>query len=465
MIVVVRGKNDLETLFPEIAKEWHPTKNGTLRPCDVTAKSGKRIWWLKHHRDDKTKKEFDFEWEAVIASRVNGNDCPYLSGQKVYKGFNDLETLYPEIAREWHPTRNGSLKPCDIVIYSHKKVWWLKHHIDDKTGKEYDFEWEAIVNSRVYSKGCPYISGKAVYKGFNDLETLYPELAKEWHPTRNGSLKPYEVTAYSSKKVWWLLHYKDVKTGKEYDFEWEATIASRVNGNGCPYLSIPAKAVYKGFNDLETLYPEIAREWHPTRNGGLKPYDVTVHSGKKVWWLLHYKDDKTEKEYDFEWESIIAHRVDGSGCPYLSGSKAERFLYSYFKDNNIAFRAEKKFTNELWVKFYSYDFYLHKEKLIVEVDGIQHFKWVTFFTSTEKEFKDRVKTDNLKNKYCLQYRIPILRIPYIYSVTDDKDKIESLVSEFIKTRKVPQEILDFYKAYKGSIGSNYYDIAVELNKI
>ena len=74
-------------------------------------------------------------------------------------------------------------------------------------------------------------------RGVNDLATLYPELAKEWHPTKNGNLKPCDVTKGKVKKVWWLLPYDDPRTGKHFNFEWEATIGDRINGTGCPYLA------------------------------------------------------------------------------------------------------------------------------------------------------------------------------------------------------------------------------------
>ena len=53
------------------------------------------------------------------------------------------------------------------------------------------------------------------------LAYLYPELAKEWHPTKNGELTPYDVTHGSNKKVWWL--------GK-CGHEWEQIVKSRTNG-------------------------------------------------------------------------------------------------------------------------------------------------------------------------------------------------------------------------------------------
>ena len=63
-----------------------------------------------------------------------------------------------------------------------------------------------------------------------NLEVLHPELAKQWHPTKNGDLKPTDVTPGSVKKVWWLCP-------RNPNHDWPATVASRSNGTGCPYCS------------------------------------------------------------------------------------------------------------------------------------------------------------------------------------------------------------------------------------
>lgn len=41
------------------------------------------------------------------------------------QGFNDLETLLPEIAEKWDYERNVSRKPCDVTVGSSKKVYWI----------------------------------------------------------------------------------------------------------------------------------------------------------------------------------------------------------------------------------------------------------------------------------------------------------------------------------------------------
>ncbi|HFJ9467876.1 zinc-ribbon domain-containing protein [Bacillus cereus group sp. BfR-BA-01495] len=199
-----KGINDLQTENPDLAKEWHPTKNEALLPCDVLSGSKKRVWWLGR---------CGHEWDAVINSRNNGIGCPYCANRKVLKGFNDLETNNPDLAREWHPTHNDDLQPSDVITQTDKKVWWL--------GK-CSHEWDARVCARHRGASCPYCANQKVLKGFNDFETRNPELAKEWHPTKNGELKPSEVITFGDKKVWWL---------GECGHEWEAKIYKR---SKCP---------------------------------------------------------------------------------------------------------------------------------------------------------------------------------------------------------------------------------------
>lgn len=39
-------------------------------------------------------------------------------------GYNDLKTRYPEIAKEWHPTKNGNIIPNQVVFGTNNKYWW-----------------------------------------------------------------------------------------------------------------------------------------------------------------------------------------------------------------------------------------------------------------------------------------------------------------------------------------------------
>lgn len=323
---VWRGFNDLVTTHPELAAQWHHVRNKDLKPEDVSAGSNKKVWWLLPYDDKETGKHFDFEWEAAISCRVNGSECPYLTSQAVWKGFNDLATTHPELAAQWHPDKNGNLKPEHVSAGSGKKVWWLLLCDDLETGEYFKYEryvtvadWVRGTGRRLYNRNLDVSRNGKVSGNLNNLAAAYPEIAAQWHPTRNGNLFPKDVSIRSARKVWWIFPYDDPKTGKHFDFEWEASVGNRTRGRGCPYLS--GHKVWKGFNDLATVRPEIAAQWHPTRNGTLTPEDVTEKSGKKVWWIYSYDDEETGEHSTFEWQAVIANRVINSVCPRLQRKK------------------------------------------------------------------------------------------------------------------------------------------------
>lgn len=208
---------------PELAREWHLAKNGNLTPKDVTANSSKKVWW-QCARNDK------HEWQAAINSRNSGVGCPVCSGHKIVVGINDLATVRPDLAYQWHNTKNGNLKPTEVTLNNAKSVWWQC---------EKGHEWQAKIANRGNGNNCPICIGKKVLVGYNDLATVMPGVAKEWHPIKNGELTPKDVTAGSNKKVWWQC---------ERGHEWQTSIAHRSNGRRCP----------KCFGESKTSFPEQA---------------------------------------------------------------------------------------------------------------------------------------------------------------------------------------------------------------
>ncbi|MBD1881195.1 zinc-ribbon domain-containing protein [Coleofasciculus sp. FACHB-T130] len=279
----VSDTNSLASLYPEIAKQWHPTKNEKLTPDQVVAGSGYKVWW--QCLNDK-----NHEWKAVIDNRVRGTGCPFCAGQKV-SVTNSLSSLYPELAKQWHPSKNEKLTPDQVVAGSNKKVWW-------QCPNGTDHQWQAAPNTRAGQRiGCPFCAGKSS-SVTNSLTSLYPEIAKQWHPTKNGMLTPDHVVSGSHSKAWW-------GCSNDPNHEWEAVIKSRVNGSGCPFCSGRRPTVV---NSLARLYPEIAKEWHPLKNGTLTPEEVTAKSSKKAWW-------RCAIDPSHEWEATLANRTTGRGCP------------------------------------------------------------------------------------------------------------------------------------------------------
>ena len=324
------GFNDLESQRPEIAKDWHPELNGQLDPSDVPVGSNRKVWWLCSQGHD---------YDTRVSRRVaRGTGCRICSGNEVLKGYNDLESKFPEISREWHPELNGLVQAHQVSYGSPKKRWWkcpgnghqyemrvavrtgsrkaqcpyCSHQLllagfndlsttDPELAKQWDSEknhpasaanvsrrnsvkvwWKCpnrahssfLASPRNRSVACGICLGQTLLTGFNDVATKNPELAEQWHPTKNGVKTPQNTLAGGRQKIWWLC---------EDGHHWEAGIYTRAR-SGCPYHASSSPKLWPGFNDLLTVSPDLAAEWHPTKNGELTPRDIMSSVTKVVWW-------------------------------------------------------------------------------------------------------------------------------------------------------------------------------------
>lgn len=154
---------NLYVLRPDLAKEWHPTKNGGLGPRDVTPGSGKKAWWLcdKGHW-----------WLATVRDRVRGMKCTFCRELNSHDDQR-MADVKPELLREWHPTRNPNLKAREAVSTHPDKVWWIC---------EQGHEWEATIRLRMAGRGCPFCSGPAVPVAAprNSIAAPKPPAAEGW---------------------------------------------------------------------------------------------------------------------------------------------------------------------------------------------------------------------------------------------------------------------------------------------
>ena len=145
--------------------------------------------------------------------------CPYCAGKQAWPGENDLASQRPDLLDQWHPTKNLPMTPERVTVGGHFKAWWVC---------EQGHEWQAIVKSRTLGGcGCPVCAGKLVVAGENNLESQFPAVAAQWHPTLNGALTPEQVTAGSHRTVWWMCPNGHI---------WKAIVYSRAGPQkcGCP---------------------------------------------------------------------------------------------------------------------------------------------------------------------------------------------------------------------------------------
>lgn len=370
-------KGSLADNYPNIAAEWHPYKNGKLLPSEVTSGSIKKVWWKCNVCGN--------EWQATVGNRTNRKSgCPFCSMRKVIEGKTDLQTKNPGIAKEWNYEKNCDLKPTEVSVSSNIKVWWKCNVCG--------YEWNAKVGNRTnLGRGCPKC-GKLLQKNtyreehiskVGSLVDTNPKLAKEWHPTRNGSMTPETVSAGCSDKAWWLLPYDDPNTGKHFDFEWKASIASRNSGIGCPFLS---GKCWPGFNDLTTTNHEILKYWDYSKNKR-KPELYTKGNHEKVWWIC---------DYGHSFKSSVAAQCRKYSCPVCNKEKQTSFpeqaIYFYIRQIlPEAINGDKTALDGLEL-----DIFIPSKKIGIEYDGYAWHK------NTDKDIN--------KDTICKQKGIKLIRV-------------------------------------------------------
>ena len=383
---VLVGFNDLETTNPLLSEDWDYEKNKGIKPTDFVAGSKNKVWWKCHI--------CGYQWQASIGSRNSGKGCPSCAGKIVIPKTNDLLTLFPHIAAEWDYERN-TLKPDQIMPGSHKTVWWKC-----KSGHH----WRAIVANRTYlDRGCPYCNGRVPIVGENDLETLFPEISKEWDMSKNNGHMPNEFLPQSNKKIWWICNQ-----GHSY----QSVISDRTNnGAGCPFCA--NKKVLIGFNDIAFTNPEVAKEWDYEKNGKLLPQNVTAGSDKTVWWKC---------SQGHSWRAKIFSRCrQGTGCPIcfstLQRSFPEAAVY-YYLSQKIEVLPNAKFD---WLPNMEIDVYIPTQKIGVEYDGSAWHK------DADKDLR--------KNTLCYEHGVRLIRIrePKLPDIEGESIKLPSYSRSDLKS--------------------------------
>ena len=344
--------------FPLLVEEWNYDKNGDLRPEDLSYGSEKMVWW--------TCKKCGYEWKTPLYYRTTkkSNNC---------FNCNSLLSKDPELSLEWNYKKNGNILPQGVHFMGSDKVWWKC--------KICSHEWMAQIYQRTTPKrktGCPKCKRKRTNK-INSLAVLNPNLSREWNHRKNHGLTPHDFTVNSHKMVWWICNV--------CGYEWQEVINNRnTTGNKCFRC-----------RSLATKNPDLAKEWHPTKNDKLTPYNVSVSSHQKVWWKC--------LSCNHEWVATPLKRNDGTcNCPsctkivlkngVVCDSFPEAYMYLQYKKSQIKFIHNKKYGNIMGNR--RYDFYLVNDNKYIEVTSFNknsiNKSWVAYLKNIviKKQYVEKI---------------------------------------------------------------------------
>ena len=245
--------------------------------------------------------------------------CPSCSGRQVCK-CSSLAALRPDLMAQWDFLGNAHLDAEQISPGSHKKVSWLcaQHGA-----------WLAMVQHRSNGGGCPQCAvarskKKRTRRGL--LRDEHPELVAQLHPTENDHVNLEKLTSGSEVKAVWVCNNRqNTPYGCTHPHIWTAAVKVRSGsknrrGHGCPFC---AGRVVCPCNSLAVKAPEVAAQWHPSRNGNKQPDQVGVSSSLRVWW--QHVNEVTGEVH--EWIAQVKNRVGmSSGCPLCDRDRRRRLI-------------------------------------------------------------------------------------------------------------------------------------------
>ncbi len=280
-------------------------------------------------------------------------------------------------------------RSADSLRNQASKLGLTRHHCNSNT--KFVAEIPEILTLWDFSKNWKETKSHPMYIALNDINRYWFRCEK------NHSFKSIVYNIYKSIKK---------------------------QNSGCSYCSNRKTCLD---NCLATTHPKIAKEWHPTKNGSITPYDIVGGTNKKYWWQC--------QKCGHDWQIDPNHRCYGkSGCPKCKESKGEKKINQLLKLKNINFKSQYKFPNCKNKKPLPFDFaILNKQSQIlglIEFNGEQHYlDNRSRFTSNQnpKEQLEKIKLhDNIKKQFCKNNNILLLVIPYT-----EYDNIEQKLETFI----------------------------------
>lgn len=242
--------------------------------------------------------------------------------------------------------------------------------------KKCGHEWDAYPSNILSGRGCPQCNI------FNMRSKI--DVFKDKMKIVNSNIEI--IGEYITNKT------KILCKCKLDGHEWESTPNNLLRGHGCPMCTKCIKRTQAKYeNDVNNI-------------------------NKNIIVLGEYKNIETPilhkcKKDGHEWMARPNDILRGKGCPVCKESVGEKTITNYLNTHNILFIPQYHIDECRDKRSLPFDFYLSEFNAMIEYDGIQHFKPIDHFGG-ESALKETVKHDKIKNNYCKNNNIPLLRIRY-----------------------------------------------------
>lgn len=324
-------------------------------------------------------KKHNVYWDVIPDNVLRGHGCPKCRGEKITQKNSKSFEQYRKELQEKHPN-----------------IECIGEYVNGTTPvmhrcKDCGYKWSSQPIYVLDNIGC-----KKCNKNLRRNEQEYIDELKQINPNIELIGHYVNTSTYATHKC------------KIHNYCWDVVPSSILNGTGCPICGIKKRAV-SSRKTHEEYEAELARA-----NPDIVCIDKYIDSSTKI---------KVKcLKCNTIWKPFPFNILRGHGCPTCNQSHGEDEIKNWLESHEIEYISQKRFDDCRDKKTLPFDFYLPDKTTAIEYDGLQHYKAINWFGG-EHRLKYTIMHDEIKNKYCADHNIRLLRISY-------KDDVQSKLNSF-----------------------------------
>lgn len=327
-------------------------------------------------------------WKISPANALEGCGCAKCKSDKIVQALRKTHDEYvQELAKE---------KPYITVLDSYINAFTPIQHYCHKHNKI----WTASPNVVLHGCGCPDCRLEKDWNGLPRTHERYIALVTKINPD-------IQVVGQYIDAITPIAHYC-----KKHQITWNTSPENILHGHGC----------YECGNEKASLKNTKTHEQYVQ--------DVSMVN-KYILVLEQYVDCETAILHQCTkcgtiWKPIPHNILSGRGCPGCNQSYGEQRVSNWLMSHNCQYTIQYTFADCKHKKVLPFDFYLPVHNICIEYDGEQHFMPVDFYGKgieyAIQKFTEIQHRDKIKDTYCREHNIPLLRIPYYANVEEELEK-------------------------------------------
>jgi Zn finger protein HypA/HybF involved in hydrogenase expression len=261
--------------------------------------------------------------------------------------------------------------------------------------------FEQMPYSHLNKRGCPKCANSIIANKLSHNKNIFIEKAKNIH----GEKYDYTLTEYINN------HTKvKIICNKHGAFEQQPN--NHLSGQECPKCGQINRNINSSYDN--NIFIKKAKNIHGEKYDYSSTEYVNSYTKVKITCPIHG-----------DFNQYPRHHYRGVGCPKCKQSKGELKIQKFLEENNIEYKSQHTFNDCIHIQLLRFDFYLPKYNICIEYDGQQHFNPL-WYDKNGVEFEKTQKRDKIKNEYCYNNGINLIRIKF-----NNKKELKEIINPIL----------------------------------